>query len=79
MSMYLGEPRFRVNELEGYSETARGHNYTQGTSFAIVDRAYCCLEVWSDYARMNMGSAPLWMRRFKANQRCAEYNARHAP
>jgi hypothetical protein len=78
MSDYLGAPRFRMTEIDGYSSAARDQHYALGVSFAIVDRAYCCLEVWSDYSRAGMGQATLWARRFRANDRCAELNAKHA-
>lgn len=74
---YLGEPRFRMTEIEGYGQTARGNNYTQATSFHIVDRAYCCALVWSEYAQ-NGGHGPMWARRYRANAKCDELNARHA-
>ena len=77
MSGYLGAPRFRVTEIEGYGPFALGYKYAEGTSFGIVDRAYCCLEVWGDYSRKDMGSKPLWARRFVANEKCAELNAKN--
>jgi hypothetical protein len=75
MSDYLGAPRFRVTELEGYSFASM--NPAPGTSFAIIDRAYCCAEVWQDRSVKGMGQATLWARRFRANEKCAELNAKH--
>ena len=72
MSDYLGRPRFQVSEIAGYSLAAGGKD--ERASFAIVDRAYCCLEVWVDYARSSGG--PEWRRRQRAHAKCAELNAR---
>lgn len=71
---YLGEPRFRVAEIEGYGLAAKG-NREPTVGFQIIDRAYCCCEVWGDYAKEH-GGGPLWARRMRAHEKCAELNAR---
>jgi len=77
---YLGAPRFRVTEIEGYPVGKGGGNSALRTSFAIVDRAYCCAKVWSDYVYDDRrgGNSPLWLRRAKAHARCDELNVKHA-
>jgi hypothetical protein len=77
MSDYLGAPRFRVTEIEGYGEKPGGSNYAVLTSFAIIDRAYCHQVVWENRA-LKGGGGPLWVRRAKAHARCAVLNAKHA-
>jgi hypothetical protein len=74
MSDYLGAPRFRVTEIEGYAELAGGSKYQLTTSFHIVDRAYCCAIVWQNRVRKG-GCGPLWVRRAKAHAKCAALNA----
>lgn len=76
MSDYLGAPRFAVTELEGYSDTPGSNNVLQ-SSFAVVDRAYCCAIVWSNYAGRR-GKGPLWARRVRAHEVCSALNAKHA-
>lgn len=76
MSDYLGAPRFRVTEIEGYSD-GNGSGNILRTSFSIVDRAYCCAEVWVDYLQHQRGGGrPVWLRRVKARAKCDELNAR---
>lgn len=73
---YLNGPRFRVTEIEGYEENAGGAQYAMTTNFAIIDRAYCCAIVWTNYKKRG-GGGPLWVRRAKANAVCARLNAKH--
>lgn len=77
MTDYLGAPRFKVTELEGYNDSRNsGHNVPR-TSFAVVDRAYCCAIVWTNYVG-NTGKGPLWSRRSKAHAACDALNAKYA-
>lgn len=71
MSDYLGEPRFKVTEIECLGS----HNVLR-TSFAIVDRAYCCAIVWSNYYEGHKGRSPVWARRVHAHEVCAGLNAK---
>lgn len=76
MADYLGAPRFRVTEIEGYAGGVGGGNTRLLLSLSIVDRAYCCAEVWSDYTHGRGGGSPHWLRRAKAHTKCDELNAK---
>lgn len=80
MSDYLGQPRFRVSELHGYSKG--GYRHGQGRTLTIIDRAYCgqVVRMWrSEELASNQHvdkEYGRFVQRIAADALCAELNAK---
>lgn len=80
MSDFLGQPRFKVSELDGYP--SKGHRHGPGRTVTVVDRAYCSqvVKMWCTEdtdARRTMGlDYKLIVLRRMADELCAELNAK---